>query len=160
LRGGDLCFKAFWAGQTDRGVATGAALFRAASNPVPLVVTAAISEEDDASIRLAVLDADEVAAYESCSPPNDAIKFKEEHLESQHIGDRPGDLSNAWHMGAARSSGRQRFRGWSRVGSRVSFDLAGSEPSLKIFITMEDLTCSIAAARSNAASPRSARFLS
>jgi hypothetical protein len=89
LRGGNLCFKAFRAGQTDHGAATGAVLFRAASNHVPLVVTAAISEEDNASIRLAVLDVDEVTAYESCSPPNDAINFKEEHPESQHIGDHP-----------------------------------------------------------------------
>jgi ABC-type nitrate/sulfonate/bicarbonate transport system substrate-binding protein len=49
FRGGDLRFKAFQSGQVDGAVATGTGALTAATKGVPLVVVAAISEEDDAS---------------------------------------------------------------------------------------------------------------
>jgi ABC-type nitrate/sulfonate/bicarbonate transport system substrate-binding protein len=48
FRGGDLRFKAFQSGQVDGAVATGTGALTAATKGVPLVVVAAISEEDDA----------------------------------------------------------------------------------------------------------------
>ena len=47
FRGGDLRFKAFQSGQADGAVATGTGALTAATKGVPLVVVAAISEEDD-----------------------------------------------------------------------------------------------------------------
>jgi ABC-type nitrate/sulfonate/bicarbonate transport system substrate-binding protein len=48
FRGGDLRFKAFQSGQVDGAVATGTGALTAATKGVPLVIVAAISEEDDA----------------------------------------------------------------------------------------------------------------
>src|SRR5712675_1735466 len=48
FRGGDLRFKAFQSGQVDGAVATGTGAVTAAIKGVPLVIVAAISEEDDA----------------------------------------------------------------------------------------------------------------
>jgi ABC-type nitrate/sulfonate/bicarbonate transport system substrate-binding protein len=47
FRGGDLRFKAFQAGQVDGAVATGTGAVTAATKGVPLVIVAAISEEDN-----------------------------------------------------------------------------------------------------------------
>ena len=47
FRGGDLRFKAFQSGQVDGAVATGTGALTAATKGVPLVIVAAISEEDN-----------------------------------------------------------------------------------------------------------------
>ena len=64
FRGGDLRFKAFQSGQVDGAVATGTGALTAASKGVPLVVVAAISEEDDAvySSPYVVLDGSPIAS--------------------------------------------------------------------------------------------------
>lgn len=48
FRGGDLRFRAYQAGQVDAAVATGTGALTAATKGVPLVIAAALSEEDDA----------------------------------------------------------------------------------------------------------------
>ena len=59
FRGGDLRFRAFQAGQVDGAVSTGTGAVTAAVKGVPLVIVAAISEEDDAfySSPYVVMDA-------------------------------------------------------------------------------------------------------
>ena len=48
FRGGDLRFRAFQAGQVDGAVSTGTGAVTAAVKGVPLIIVAALSEEDDA----------------------------------------------------------------------------------------------------------------
>ena len=48
FRGGDLRFRAFQAGQVDGAVSTGTGALTAATKGVPLVIVAALSEEDNA----------------------------------------------------------------------------------------------------------------
>ena len=59
FRGGDLRFKAFQAGQVDGAVTTGTGALTAATKGVPLVIVAALSEEDNAdySTPYVVMDA-------------------------------------------------------------------------------------------------------
>jgi ABC-type nitrate/sulfonate/bicarbonate transport system substrate-binding protein len=59
FRGGDLRFRAFQAGQVDGAVSTGTGALTAATKGVPLVIVAAISEEDNSyySSPYVVMDA-------------------------------------------------------------------------------------------------------
>src|SRR5262245_28148778 len=59
FRGGDLRFRAFQAGQVDGAVSTGSGALTAAVKGVPLVIVAALSEEDNAfySSPFVVMDA-------------------------------------------------------------------------------------------------------